>query len=116
LQSIDVATIAIAGCELLTIFYLYKVLCSTSSLGVTKGMVVNCLQFFIFTRFFAVHSGFGTAYQSCELLTIFYLYKVLCSPLPVIHHKYIVVNCLQFFIFTRFFAVSSLAPVDVDEL
>ena len=118
-------------CELLTIFYLYKVLCSIQSKVSLIYKVVNCLQFFIFTRFFAVS---GTAivsrpmlwiaynflslqgslqylypsllfYPSCELLTIFYLYKVLCS-IPILWNRMAkVVNCLQFFIFTRFFAV-----------
>jgi len=92
---------------------------------------VNCLQFFIFTRFFAV---FGNTYgislqlwiaynflslqgslqlivlncqqnRCCELLTIFYLYKVLCSYFLKFVWLPCVVNCLQFFIFTRFFAV-----------
>ena len=119
------------GCELLTIFYLYKVLCSKTGAMILQNLVVNCLQFFIFTRFFAVSTrlsperallwiaynflslqgslqytyDFDYFAQSCELLTIFYLYKVLCSF--VINHTTnpMVVNCLQFFIFTRFFAV-----------
>ena len=96
--------------------------------------VVNCLQFFIFTRFFAVnriHSrncpGLWIAYNflslqgslqcilwiitpliCCELLTIFYLYKVLCSSTSLLNKILSVVNCLQFFIFTRFFAVQKL--------
>ena len=94
-------------CELLTIFYLYKVLCSKDLAESMQDLVVNCLQFFIFTRFFAVYLRFHLlllwlwiAYNflslqgslqficdkleefvSCELLTIFYLYKVLCSYL-----------------------------------
>jgi len=118
-------------CELLTIFYLYKVLCSKSISVDPTTQVVNCLQFFIFTRFFAVSFTYRyslwllwIAYNflslqgslqfqnyeklqlySCELLTIFYLYKVLCSFLFVQHNQNCVVNCLQFFIFTRFFAV-----------
>ncbi|HOM36671.1 MAG TPA: hypothetical protein PK262_06510, partial [Bacteroidales bacterium] len=35
----------------------------------------------------------------------FYLYKVLCSGALSLPLTVIVVNCLQFFIFTRFFAV-----------
>ena len=69
-------------CELLTIFYLYKVLCSN-------------LQVFY------------DCFISCELLTIFYLYKVLCSMQETHTQVNNVVNCLQFFIFTRFFAVFS---------
>ena len=118
-------------CELLTIFYLYKVLCSTYQPFPRTCPVVNCLQFFIFTRFFAVKSVLVTpermlwiAYNflslqgslqlfpsekhkeaSCELLTIFYLYKVLCSDEVIKYGDCKVVNCLQFFIFTRFFAV-----------
>ena len=120
------------GCELLTIFYLYKVLCSNCVLSTNKIIVVNCLQFFIFTRFFAVEAAIfcsnvklWIAYNflslqgslqlqkkrkeisnSCELLTIFYLYKVLCSKIGNKRYLPVVVNCLQFFIFTRFFAVS----------
>ena len=93
--------------------------------------VVNCLQFFIFTRFFAVSLRISIPafmlwiaynflslqgslqytekmyfdYNRCELLTIFYLYKVLCSCYVVHNWSLPVVNCLQFFIFTRFFAV-----------
>ena len=119
------------GCELLTIFYLYKVLCSLFCFLAFFKWVVNCLQFFIFTRFFAVnftysffHSWLWIAYNflslqgslqfsenvsfsfsCCELLTIFYLYKVLCSSEIPVSGWYSVVNCLQFFIFTRFFAV-----------
>ena len=119
------------SCELLTIFYLYKVLCSEKFDEPHEKEVVNCLQFFIFTRFFAVvklafciTSQLWIAYNflslqgslqspsrrvvtifSCELLTIFYLYKVLCSTLSILLYIVIVVNCLQFFIFTRFFAV-----------
>ena len=144
------------GCELLTIFYLYKVLCSNCVLSTNKIIVVNCLQFFIFTRFFAVRTLqkvcktlLWIAYNflslqgslqcicvsicycfGCELLTIFYLYKVLCSSFVAviiscmlwIAYNFLslqgslqfvtyvcevkdVVNCLQFFIFTRFFAV-----------
>jgi len=118
-------------CELLTIFYLYKVLCSGTEYQPGNRCVVNCLQFFIFTRFFAVFHKFDIkpkvlwiAYNflslqgslqlskclhlkafGCELLTIFYLYKVLCSKLRYEYRKCRVVNCLQFFIFTRFFAV-----------
>mgnify|MGYP006870512741 CR=1 FL=1 len=118
-------------CELLTIFYLYKVLCSKYVSNILLVFVVNCLQFFIFTRFFAVRlkEQFTTeqlwiAYNflslqgslqfgilifdlksCCELLTIFYLYKVLCSWQSIEVIFCIVVNCLQFFIFTRFFAV-----------
>ena len=124
-------TIIRLRCELLTIFYLYKVLCSYSMVYLWMRIVVNCLQFFIFTRFFAVFSPFKLwdvllwiAYNflslqgslqyalkhckchlGCELLTIFYLYKVLCSKPIDDPQKLIVVNCLQFFIFTRFFAV-----------
>ena len=116
---------------MLTIFYLYKVLCSTILAYICVVLVVNCLQFFIFTRFFAVLSKISIvvlslwiAYNflslqgslqfqnyeklqlySCELLTIFYLYKVLCSMKIILFFILIVVNCLQFFIFTRFFAV-----------
>jgi len=94
---------------LLTIFYLYKVLCSPFPNRYHQTFVVNCLQFFIFTRFFAViickvistpklwiaynflslqgslqwFLKGGASGVGCELLTIFYLYKVLCS-----------VNCL----------------------
>jgi len=119
------------GCELLTIFYLYKVLCSFHLLYASWSTVVNCLQFFIFTRFFAVNRMFRwickwlwIAYNflslqgslqsilavnwlkiGCELLTIFYLYKVLCSYYLYLSVFSSVVNCLQFFIFTRFFAV-----------
>jgi len=145
-------------CELLTIFYLYKVLCSCMDLFSDFFVVVNCLQFFIFTRFFAVGTNdelyfswlwiaynflslqgslqsfinsilnqkccelltifylykvlcslafqTSTSFLCCELLTIFYLYKVLCSELHGIDITNIVVNCLQFFIFTRFFAVN----------
>jgi len=121
-------------CELLTIFYLYKVLCSKMFYVFSSCTVVNCLQFFIFTRFFAVlikkaspSSMLWIAYNflslqgslqsnflyicfkiSCELLTIFYLYKVLCSDGTIVDLTAFVVNCLQFFIFTRFFAVSRL--------
>ena len=116
---------------MLTIFYLYKVLCSSSTGAEYIECVVNCLQFFIFTRFFAVLKSFSMyirrlwiAYNflslqgslqysykfdgnssSCELLTIFYLYKVLCSIKNRNISNCWVVNCLQFFIFTRFFAV-----------
>ena len=119
-------------CELLTIFYLYKVLCSRNKDLLSPYFVVNCLQFFIFTRFFAVimkqypdkyllwiaynflslqgslQSNYHTTKFSncCELLTIFYLYKVLCSPGHLRYSDKWVVNCLQFFIFTRFFAVT----------
>jgi len=121
-------------CELLTIFYLYKVLCSGIYFYLPRNCVVNCLQFFIFTRFFAVlinkKSGsqmlwiaynflslqgslqlfnkYASASACCELLTIFYLYKVLCSEDFEITTNTDVVNCLQFFIFTRFFAVQIL--------
>jgi len=124
-------------CELLTIFYLYKVLCSSPQWNVIRQTVVNCLQFFIFTRFFAVLPKFWNfncllwiAYNflslqgslqlgfkitplldRCELLTIFYLYKVLCSDFWPKPPFCLVVNCLQFFIFTRFFAVSVLYKV-----
>ena len=90
---------------MLTIFYLYKVLCSICGNDDGNYKVVNCLQFFIFTRFFAVileretkSIALWIAYNflslqgslqswkcdticisCCELLTIFYLYKVLCS-------------------------------------
>jgi len=113
---------------LLTIFYLYKVLCSDDPKGNLKNLVVNCLQFFIFTRFFAVwflllitEFLLWIAYNflslqgslqfkkenepvkvCCELLTIFYLYK----KLGMVQLGLQVVNCLQFFIFTRFFAVT----------
>mgnify|MGYP006870512957 CR=1 FL=1 len=123
----------VSCCELLTIFYLYKVLCSTPSKTILPTLVVNCLQFFIFTRFFAVHicnsfthRALWIAYnflslqgslqfclstlfplKCCELLTIFYLYKVLCSIITQHPFNFSVVNCLQFFIFTRFFAVTS---------
>jgi len=116
---------------LLTIFYLYKVLCSGIYIYLPRNCVVNCLQFFIFTRFFAVlinkKSGsqmlwiaynflslqgslqlfnkYASASACCELLTIFYLYKVLCSKMFYVFSSCTVVNCLQFFIFTRFFAV-----------
>jgi len=93
------------GCELLTIFYLYKVLCSLRNALQAAYPVVNCLQFFIFTRFFAVNNTLMLMQLSCELLTIFYLYKVLCSICKKNETKNVVVNCLQFFIFTRFFAV-----------
>ncbi len=93
------------GCELLTIFYLYKVLCSEQIRANNERIVVNCLQFFIFTRFFAVHKKMIADQISCELLTIFYLYKVLCSIYFLTICSTTVVNCLQFFIFTRFFAV-----------
>jgi len=122
------------SCELLTIFYLYKVLCSFKRWIKRIKRVVNCLQFFIFTRFFAVSCKFlvaafrlWIAYNflslqgslqwpcfgyyftiSCELLTIFYLYKVLCSDGTIVDLTAFVVNCLQFFIFTRFFAVRHL--------
>jgi len=120
------------SCELLTIFYLYKVLCSYADSFLLCALVVNCLQFFIFTRFFAVSKTLNPCNACCELLTIFYLYKVLCSnylrtfsrthrcELLTIFYLYKVlcsisvpalaqipvVNCLQFFIFTRFFAVN----------
>ncbi len=119
------------SCELLTIFYLYKVLCSHRLSWILGRLVVNCLQFFIFTRFFAVPTFVFRLYRklwiaynflslqgslqcsassfsskdSCELLTIFYLYKVLCSRKFCGARLQKVVNCLQFFIFTRFFAV-----------
>mgnify|MGYP006870483782 CR=1 FL=1 len=96
----------LAGCELLTIFYLYKVLCSVTILYCIFCSVVNCLQFFIFTRFFAVCEFCSSRRDCCELLTIFYLYKVLCSYGASANWNLIVVNCLQFFIFTRFFAVN----------
>jgi len=122
----------IDGCELLTIFYLYKVLCSVNTREYLAKIVVNCLQFFIFTRFFAViferrsiRDRLWIAYNflslqgslqsfnlvsyslaCCELLTIFYLYKVLCSRAVRYNNEVSVVNCLQFFIFTRFFAVA----------
>ena len=121
---------------MLTIFYLYKVLCSDKSRRFSQYSVVNCLQFFIFTRFFAVikqktimKNSLWIAYNflslqgslqytniikkiinSCELLTIFYLYKVLCSFHLVFPMRNFVVNCLQFFIFTRFFAVDFTYP------
>ena len=116
---------------MLTIFYLYKVLCSLPFAIFDYRIVVNCLQFFIFTRFFAVRTlqkvcktllwiaynflSLQGSLQSpfchfrlshcCELLTIFYLYKVLCSKDLAESMQDLVVNCLQFFIFTRFFAV-----------
>jgi len=122
---------------LLTIFYLYKVLCSSGIFNPNRCDVVNCLQFFIFTRFFAVFFfqivlllPLWIAYNflslqgslqsiiatilirtSCELLTIFYLYKVLCSMKSWFLHKPQVVNCLQFFIFTRFFAVKQVITI-----
>ena len=96
-------------CELLTIFYLYKVLCSKPTDWTVWAVVVNCLQFFIFTRFFAVKTNSGFCAIRCELLTIFYLYKVLCSSDGLIDADGLVVNCLQFFIFTRFFAVGLIA-------
>ena len=121
-------------CELLTIFYLYKVLCSITETTISNPFVVNCLQFFIFTRFFAVIKiqqyligWLWIAYNflslqgslqwlvlnsvdqfCCELLTIFYLYKVLCSVKFNFRWIACVVNCLQFFIFTRFFAVGNV--------
>ena len=94
------------SCELLTIFYLYKVLCSFKHCSCLTKSVVNCLQFFIFTRFFAVNPAEIANHLSCELLTIFYLYKVLCSKPYNKRRAWCVVNCLQFFIFTRFFAVN----------
>ena len=127
-------------CELLTIFYLYKVLCSQNWTAPKLEQVVNCLQFFIFTRFFAVFANdilrnaklwiaynflslqgslqfvkdLESYYMGCELLTIFYLYKVLCSNFMMAKKQIMVVNCLQFFIFTRFFAVVvSLIPTVV---
>jgi len=122
---------------LLTIFYLYKVLCSPLPYSFNLSQVVNCLQFFIFTRFFAVAlrhlRGALTLWiaynflslqgslqfeidnkyvvSSCELLTIFYLYKVLCSGSTKRPFNLEVVNCLQFFIFTRFFAVDTCKVV-----
>ena len=93
---------------MLTIFYLYKVLCSEFVHRNPHWQVVNCLQFFIFTRFFAVNTAFIPKTYSCELLTIFYLYKVLCSLWVLQQQARLVVNCLQFFIFTRFFAVPAL--------
>ena len=100
--------------------------------------VVNCLQFFIFTRFFAVKEPkkgvqlqLWIAYNflslqgslqwivaihcratCCELLTIFYLYKVLCSKNFCYICEESVVNCLQFFIFTRFFAVEIITATN----
>ena len=120
---------------MLTIFYLYKVLCSIIKIVRITITVVNCLQFFIFTRFFAVGNAgapielvlwiaynflslqgslqydflFDEGWDCCELLTIFYLYKVLCSSDGLIDADGLVVNCLQFFIFTRFFAVGLIA-------
>ena len=131
LQSFAKILFTLDCCELLTIFYLYKVLCSCFACPGRQYFVVNCLQFFIFTRFFAVNKLVKTpcnklwiAYNflslqgslqligassstlaCCELLTIFYLYKVLCSISSIISLILQVVNCLQFFIFTRFFAV-----------
>jgi len=134
LQSMWIVCLMWACCELLTIFYLYKVLCSLFHDGILALAVVNCLQFFIFTRFFAVPQKAKTkqrllwiAYNflslqgslqfsfycvsssfGCELLTIFYLYKVLCSAMAGALRCPFVVNCLQFFIFTRFFAVKCI--------
>ena len=134
LQSLNLYPLLKICCELLTIFYLYKVLCSTKQSYIYKFIVVNCLQFFIFTRFFAVNyakkgdkillwiaynflslqgslqlfNKYASASACCELLTIFYLYKVLCSEDFEITTNTDVVNCLQFFIFTRFFAVQIL--------
>ena len=134
LQCCRLAFLYFCSCELLTIFYLYKVLCSSNTWWIWTKSVVNCLQFFIFTRFFAVSSekkaqakqlwiaynflslqgslqfngnNWGKA-ACCELLTIFYLYKVLCSSKTHFVTFFWVVNCLQFFIFTRFFAVFKL--------
>ena len=93
------------GCELLTIFYLYKVLCSLLGLAVVEISVVNCLQFFIFTRFFAVATG---SIITFEKLWIAYNFLSLQGSLQSFSNTIVaksVVNCLQFFIFTRFFAV-----------
>ena len=79
LQSWGCIEVQLISCELLTIFYLYKVLCSFKPSYATNPRVVNCLQFFIFTRFFAVLIKTDCPAICCELLTIFYLYKVLCS-------------------------------------
>ena len=77
---------------------------------------MNCLQFFIFTRFFAVHFFYNNHRCCCELLTIFYLYKVLCSWTDFVQQRGRVVNCLQFFIFTRFFAVEVVSTVPENAL
>jgi len=98
-------TIIRLRCELLTIFYLYKVLCSLK-------IFYDCaILLWIAYNFLSLQGSLQYTWTNicccwrCELLTIFYLYKVLCSPLPYSFNLSQVVNCLQFFIFTRFFAV-----------
>ena len=96
------------GCELLTIFYLYKVLCSFSK------VITSPNELWIAYNFLSLQGSLQCAYEiinklgCCELLTIFYLYKVLCSYCKNQALNTFVVNCLQFFIFTRFFAVRLL--------
>ena len=97
------------SCELLTIFYLYKVLCSLGDWSKLAVWVVNCLQFFIFTRFFAVIISSSVLYK---VLWIAYNFLSLQGSLQSIRQVSLaplVVNCLQFFIFTRFFAVGNPA-------
>ena len=95
-------------CELLTIFYLYKVLCSLFLLTRRKQ------QLWIAYNFLSLQGSLQWLVLNsvdqfcCELLTIFYLYKVLCSVKFNFRWIACVVNCLQFFIFTRFFAVGNV--------
>ena len=114
LQFYSVLKLEPVSCELLTIFYLYKVLCSIQEAENSFSFVVNCLQFFIFTRFFAVVLQ---NYNHNSLLWIAYnflsLQGSLQSSVCCCQREY-VVNCLQFFIFTRFFAVlvcSTICPM-----
>ena len=108
LQSSDKNGLSLQGCELLTIFYLYKVLCSPLPYSFNLSQVVNCLQFFIFTRFFAVSDC-----RNCKSKRLWIAYNFLSLQGSLQFKKYgfrcgLVVNCLQFFIFTRFFAVNGV--------
>ena len=93
------------GCELLTIFYLYKVLCSNGELAMQWWLLWIAYNFLSLQGSLQLRFSHLLQYRSCELLTIFYLYKVLCSEWHCVSTGLGVVNCLQFFIFTRFFAV-----------
>ncbi len=68
-----------AGCELLTIFYLYKVLCSFQALHLLVVQLWIAYNFLSLQGSLQWGRGGGCWWLGCELLTIFYLYKVLCS-------------------------------------
>jgi len=111
LQFCNTNVVLCISCELLTIFYLYKVLCS-SCICINWSILLWIAYNFLSLQGSLQSIANGNADTlGCELLTIFYLYKVLCSNITNEPLVIFVVNCLQFFIFTRFFAVDFVAAV-----